>query len=76
MAQPYEDDDTPRPWRTVVQPGGMPVVIRGLEIDFGDLVMLILKVTLASIPAGIIVGGLGALLVLAMLALARAFALA
>jgi hypothetical protein len=64
-----------RPDPPPVQPGVAvsKVVITGLEIPFGDLVILIIKVTLASIPAylilltvfGILIvlfgGGLGAL---------------
>lgn len=34
--------------------GASPVVITGIKIPFGDLVMLIMKVILASIPAYIL----------------------
>ncbi|HET7229041.1 MAG TPA: hypothetical protein VFJ16_03530 [Longimicrobium sp.] len=39
------------------------VVVTGLEIPFGDLVILIIKVTLASIPAYLILLTLSAILV-------------
>jgi hypothetical protein len=35
--------------------GFSPVVIRGVDISFGDLVVLIIKVVLAAIPAYIII---------------------
>lgn len=38
------------------------VVIQGVDIPFGDLVVLIFKATLAAIPAGIILGIVGAVL--------------
>lgn len=38
-----------------------PVRITGLNIPFGDLAMFLVKLVLAFIPAGIILGGLGLL---------------
>lgn len=37
------------------------VVIRGLDIPFGDLVMLLIKVTVAAIPAAMILAFVGTL---------------